>query len=171
MQMNMNNCSRFLFGLLLGQTFVFLNTSCGQGGKEKTSSYNVQHFGSLDEIRSIDSLKSLSLQLNRKIEEKTKKLERLKEEVAKLSDKQISNSFVALSMTSVKSEFAYLKKYPSEIDFDKTKFIVEGDEVLLVRIKENHGYVEYVDPITESTLKGWVDLHDLEPNANAEDDN
>lgn len=169
--MKKNKYSRLVYTYLLGQFTLLFLFSCSNSKGEKNSTFNAQHFLSLNEIRSIDSLKNLSHQLKRKIEEKTKKLEKLKEDVVNLTGKNISNSFEDQSTTLVKSPIAYLKKYPSEIEFDKTKFIAKGDEVFIVRIKENHGYVEYLDPITESTLKGWIDLRDLEPNANTDDDN
>ncbi len=169
--MKKNKYSRLVYTYLLGQFTLLFLFSCSNSKGEKYSTFNAQHFLSLNEIRSIDSLKNLSQKLKRKIDEKTKKLEKLKEDVVILSEKNISNSFEDQSTTLVKSPIAYLKKYPSEIEFDKTKIIVKGVEVFIVRIKENHGYVEYLDPITESTLKGWVDLRDLVPNANAEDEN
>lgn len=138
--------------------------SCKGNGEDKNHSQNAQPFGSLAEIKSIDSLKMLSEKLKRTIEEKTKKIERLKGEMTHVEEKNYARSFSDQAYAIVKASFAYLKKYPSEQGFDRTNFLVEGNEVFIVRIKEGHGYIEYDDPITEVTLKGWVDLHELEPN-------
>ena len=142
--------------------------SCSDGNGNNDASANSSQFGALNEIHSIDSLKNLSNKLRLKIEENTKKLNRLKEAVVLGEEKDYVNFFREHSYTIVKSDIAFVKKYPTEFDYDRTKFIEKGNEVFLVRIKEGHAYVEFEDPIAETTLKGWIDLHDLEKNVGEE---
>ena len=79
-------------------------------------------------------------------------------ENARLED-QFSQSDLAM----VNKSRAYFHSEPRAETINNRKFLIRGNEIQVLRVRNGFGYVEYYNENNDKYTAGWLDLHDLEP--------
>jgi hypothetical protein len=52
---------------------------------------------------------------------------------------------------------------PNEASMMERKFLIRGDEIQVLRVRNGFGYVEYYNENSEKYTSGWLNLRDLDP--------
>lgn len=76
---------------------------------------------------------------------------------------KLEEEFSQADRAMVKKSRAYFHSMPNEASMMERKFLIRGDEIKVLRVRNGFGYVEYYNENSEKYTSGWLNLRDLDP--------